>query len=297
MSDAFLDAGEIRASTFVRYVELHQTLGSTNDRAAELARDANIELPGLVAARRQTAGRGRGDHKWSASDGALTFSLLFEPKIFRVRAEDWPKLALTAGVALCDALVGELAVGWAPPTRIDPATMVGGAHPTGQQFPSRVLIKWPNDVMLDGAKLAGILIESPGGPRPAKERVIMGIGINVNNSWRKPDSAAAGLARHREKPPGAITLCDATNRMHDPQQILVSILRALEARIGQLADHDRQLPDAWQQLCWLTEQDVEVQASTGSIEGICVGIDRDGSLLVEDEFRTHRIRSGSVRAL
>jgi BirA family biotin operon repressor/biotin-[acetyl-CoA-carboxylase] ligase len=282
MPDAFLDADEIRASTFIRYVELHEALGSTNDRAAELARDANIELPALIAARCQTAGRGRGDHKWSATEGALTFSVLLEPKVFGIELEDWPKLALTAGVTLCDALALEF----------NPQPAI-----PNPQSPSRLSIKWPNDIILDGAKLAGILIESPGGPAPAKNRVIIGIGINVNNSWRAPDPAACGLARHREKPPGAITLCDATSRQHGTQQILVNILCALKTRIAQLAAHDPKLPTAWQQRCWLTEQDVEVQASSASFEGICVGIDRDGSLLVDDEFQTHRIHSGSVRAL
>jgi BirA family biotin operon repressor/biotin-[acetyl-CoA-carboxylase] ligase len=282
MPDAFLDPDEILASTFVRHVELHEALGSTNDRAAELARHTTVELPALIAARHQTAGRGRGDHKWSASEGALTFSVLLEPRNFGVELEDWPKLALTTGVALSDALALE----FNPQSAIE-----------NPQSPSRLSIKWPNDIILDGAKLAGILIESPGGPAPAKNRVVIGIGINVNNSWRQPDAAACGLARHREKPPGAITLCDATGRQHNTQQVLVNILRALQTRIAQLAARDPELPTAWQRRCWLTEQDVEVQASTASFEGICVGIDRDGSLLVEDNFQTHRIHSGSVRAL
>jgi BirA family biotin operon repressor/biotin-[acetyl-CoA-carboxylase] ligase len=308
MPDAFLDADTIRASTFIRHVELHETLGSTNDRAAELARDADVDLPALVAARHQTAGRGRGDHKWFASEGALTFSVLLEPKTFHIELADWPKLALTTGVATCDALASE--VGRAPPAKIDSTTAVGNA-PTARPNPqsaipgtlwvpqsqTRLAIKWPNDIILDGAKLAGILIESPGGSAPAKDRLVIGIGINVNNTWRTPDVAARGLARHRATPANAITLFDVTGYEHSTQHILINILRAFETRIAQLAARDPQLPAAWQRLCWLTEQGVEVQASTVPIEGICVGIDRDGALLVEDALRTHRIHSGSVRAI
>src|SRR5262249_1827711 len=104
---------------------------------------------------------------------------------------------------------------------------------------------------------------------------------------------------HRAKPVGAITLCDATSHQHNTEQILVNILRALETRIAQLGARDGRLPTAWQQLCWLTEQGVEAQSSGAWIEGICVGIDRDGALLVEDRFTTaiRRIYSGSVRAI
>src|SRR6185312_11817133 len=108
--------------------------------------------------------------------------------------------------------------------------------------------KWPNDIMLDGAKLCGILIESPSGNAPAKNRLIIGIGVNVNNTWHSPNTAASGLARHREKPSNAAALCDLTGRRHDTQQLLVNTLRALHTRIAQLASHDPQLPATWQQL-------------------------------------------------
>jgi biotin-(acetyl-CoA carboxylase) ligase len=83
------------------------------------------------------------------------------------------------------------------------------------------------------------------------------------------------------------------------QQILINILRALETRIAQLAARDRQLPAAWQQLCWLMEQGVEVQSSGAWIEGICIGIDGDGALLVEDRITSaiRRVYGGTVRAI
>src|SRR5262249_23143983 len=150
-----------------------------------------------------------------------------------VSAANWPQLSLATAVAICDALALEL----------NPKSEI-----RNPKSATRLAIKWPNDIILDGAKLAGILIESPGGRVPAKARLIIGVGINVNNSWREPEATAAGLARHREKPVGAITLCDATSHQHDTKQMLVSILRALETRITQLANNDQQLPAAWQQL-------------------------------------------------
>jgi len=272
--DAFLDDAAIRAATFVRHVEIHDTLGSTNDRAAELARDIDIELPALIAARHQTAGRGRGSNNWWSADGALTFSVLFAPADFGVSIADWPQLSLATAVAICDALSNELS-----------------------PLQSRSLgIKWPNDVMLDGAKICGILIESPGGASPAKERLIIGIGTNVNNTFHAQPTFHALTQRGRTSP-NAISLCKATSHPHNLQHLLCEILCALEARIGQLANCDPQLPIAWKRLCWLTEQNVEVHANGKWIDGVCLGIDGDGTLLVESVFGNHRIRSGSVRVL
>src|SRR5262245_39224949 len=108
MADAFLDADDIRNSSFVRHVEIHHKLVPANARAPELASSANIELPSLIIARRQTAGRGRGQHTWWAADGALTFSLLIDSSQLGVNVRDWPRLSLTIAVAVCDALSSEL---------------------------------------------------------------------------------------------------------------------------------------------------------------------------------------------
>jgi BirA family biotin operon repressor/biotin-[acetyl-CoA-carboxylase] ligase len=200
-ANALFDADQIRAATFVRHVEIHDTLGSTNDRAAELARESNIELPALIVARHQTAGRGRGRNSWWAADGALTFSVLLEPAAMGIRTESWPQLSLATAAAVRDALEHEL---------------LGGPQ-------TRLRIKAPNDVLLDGRKVSGILIDSPGGAPPAKNRVIIGIGINVNNSWHTSPTElnAKGTA-----------LCDSSGRQHELAVVLIGVLRALEKRLA-----------------------------------------------------------------
>jgi BirA family biotin operon repressor/biotin-[acetyl-CoA-carboxylase] ligase len=265
MPDAYLDADEILASTFVRHVEIHDKLGSTNDRAAELARDRGIELPALIAARNQTAGRGRGDNKWSSSEGALTFSVLLEPAKFAIDTASWPQLSLATAVAVCDAISAE----------VNPQS-------------ARLAIKWPNDVILDSAKLCGILIESPGGPAPAKDRLIIGVGINVNN-------AARSLSQRAANQPNATSLFDSTGRSHNVQQLLCELLRALETRVTQLSKHDAQLPIAWRHRCWLSKQNVSAQVGQRVVEGICAGIADDGALLIQTASSTNRIYGGSVR--
>lgn len=257
----FLDADQLRAATFVRYVELHDTLGSTNDRAVELARGATLELPALVAARFQSAGKGRGRNQWWSTEGALTFSVLLDSEAIGVGAQNWPQLSLATAVAICDAISLEA-----------PQALSA--------------IKWPNDVLIEGGKVSGILIESPGGSTHVNKRLIIGVGINVNNSWRKApqDIGSVGTA-----------LCDVTGARHDLQAILVCSLQAMQERFRQLACGSSQLPHDWQRLCWLTEQRVDVRTRNARITGVCVGIDADGALLIENENGTHRIRSGSVQ--
>jgi len=269
MADGFLDADQIRAATFVRHVELHETLGSTNDRAAEVARDPSVELPALIVARRQTAGRGRGRNKWWSADGALTFSLLLDSQAMGISTQNWPQLSLATAVAVCDAIER-------------------GIDGRDANSPCCPAIKWPNDVYIGGKKVAGILIESPAGSELNKNRLIIGIGVNINNSLRDApvEIGSAGTA-----------LCDVTGSCHDAQATLVSALQAMQNRCAQLARDDRQLPQTWQRLCWLTGKQVEVQTNNGQITGTCAGIDMRGDLIVANSEGTRRIRSGSARVI
>jgi BirA family biotin operon repressor/biotin-[acetyl-CoA-carboxylase] ligase len=270
MPDVYLDADEIRRKTFIRHVEIHNTLGSTNDRASELARDRDIQLPALVAARQQTAGRGRGSNTWWSTDGALTFSIVLDPAAFRISAANWPQLSLATAVAVCNAVAPEL----------NPQSEIPNPKSAG------LAIKWPNDIMLNDRKLCGILIESPGGAAPAKERVVLGIGINVNNSLRAAPSEVSSRAT---------SLCDASGAQHFQQRVLIRTLNEIQRQLVSLQQSDPQLPLAWQHLNWLSQQDVSVQVGQRVIEGICTGIADDGALLIQTASGTDRIWGGILR--
>jgi BirA family biotin operon repressor/biotin-[acetyl-CoA-carboxylase] ligase len=287
MPEPFLDGDRLRTETFVRHVEIHDTLGSTNDRAAELARRlSQHELPALVVARHQTAGRGRGEHTWWSADGALTFSLLIEPAAVGIGTARWPQLSLVTAVAVCDTIA---AGDWGRKTGVPR----GGARgtsirrpPAPSAQPLRIGIKWPNDVLLDGRKLCGILIESPGGAGPAKDRLVIGVGINANNSCRQAP-AGAGL--------DAIALCDVTGQQCDLQALLAGTLNAFATRVVQLSRGNPALLQALRQLDLLTGQNVLVEAGTRRCEGQCAGIGEDGALVVNVAGLVERFHSGSVR--
>jgi BirA family biotin operon repressor/biotin-[acetyl-CoA-carboxylase] ligase len=271
---AFVDADHVRSNTFVRGIEVHDRLGSTNDRAAELAQDANLELPALVIARLQTAGKGRGGNQWWSAEGGLTFSLLIDGASTGASSENWPQLSLATAVAVCDALAIELNEQSTPTNfRLDRGRSSAG-------------IKWPNDVLVDGGKVCGILLQSPGGAAPAKNRLIIGIGINVNNSWR---NAPQGAGAH------GTALCDITGRQHQLQQVLTNLLNALATRVEQLRRGGPRLARAWQALDLLAGQMVSIESDGQKIDGEACGIADDGALLVDAMFRRRRFYTGTVR--
>ena len=148
------DLQRVREETWVRQIDFHWELASTNSQALLRADQPETQTPLLVLAESQTAGRGRGAHHWWSTTGSLTFSLL--TGLEKALAERTSLLSLTVGLAVCQAI-----------ERLAPAADVG--------------LKWPNDVCLSGRKLAGILIELPVCEPP---RVVLGVGINVNNSFR-----------------------------------------------------------------------------------------------------------------
>src|SRR5947207_10376488 len=111
---------------------MHDALDSTNSEALKLAQGGE-RGPLWVVAARQTAGRGRRGRNWVSQPGNLYATLLLTDP---APAERWPQLSFVAALALRDAVAA-----------LAPA------------LEARVAIKWPNDLLLDGAKVAGILIE------------------------------------------------------------------------------------------------------------------------------------------
>lgn len=257
----------IRRNSFIRDVEWHAVISSTNDRGIRAARDGAAATPLLILAGSQTAGRGRGANRWWSAAGALTFSLVFDPYgDLAVRGsppigmELWPRVALTAGVALCDVL-----------EHLAPHVRCG--------------IKWPNDVLLDGRKISGILIEipphSPQGPR----RLVLGMGVNVNNSL----SGAPAELRS-----AAHSLCDALEATIDGTQLVLAWLDRFRDRLRELAVGDDQLPSRWKSLCELAGKTIELEAGSRRVHGLCRGIDSDGALLVETNAGREKLYAGAM---
>lgn len=275
----------IRTSGWVRRVEFEPSLPSTNDRALELAGKRSLGVPLLVITDCQTAGRGRGDHRWWSAPGALTFSLVLEAAAEGLQPCQWPQVSLTAAVAMLDVL-----------KEIVPGVPAG--------------LRWPNDVYLGGRKICGVLVEpagaapsavrsqrsGPGEPpdsptRPSsyrRNRLVVGLGMNVNNSLTDApcDVRTVGTS-----------LFDLTGNRFDLTETLLRILNRIEERLAWLAGNDPRLAEAWQQHCLLRGQTVTVDVGSHVVRGRCYGIDQKGALLVQTEERIEKLYGGVTSAV
>lgn len=260
-----VDLDRVRAETDLRQIEFHAELPSTNDRALQVADQPGAVLPALILAEEQTAGRGRGANRWWSGPGALTFSWIIETAPLGLSTRHRPKLSLTAGLAVCEAL----------------QKLLEESQPPALRFQ----LKWPNDVFLQQRKLAGILVEMPPG-RP--ERLVVGIGVNLNNSLEAapPDVREA-----------AVSLIDVRGEPVSRTEALVAILRRLRACVEQsVADEDR-LMRRWEERSLLRGSMVQLDLGPRTVVGMCRGIDADGALVLQTEYGLERFFSGVVGSL
>ncbi len=241
MSDSFAEALAGLATARLRYTVHHAALvASTNDWARSLAA-AGAPEGTLCWADAQSAGRGRRGRGWLSPCGGLYLSLILRPTLPPAAI---PRLTLMAAVALARA---------------------SGPAAT---------IKWPNDILLDGRKVCGILSELHGDPAA----VILGIGVNV-----AADPALAAV-------PTAGSL-GAPDRI----ALLRGILAELDACYdGLVAGAWPALLDEWRGRCRTLGQEVTVAGAFGQVAGRALDVDPDGALLLTTAGGTRRFLAGEV---
>jgi BirA family biotin operon repressor/biotin-[acetyl-CoA-carboxylase] ligase len=226
-------------------LEFQPEVDSTNAWALRTAEQR--ALPTLFLTAVQTAGRGRGANRWWSASGSLTFSLLTS------QASD-PRLALVAGVAVCEAL-----------------------HALYRE--GLFSLKWPNDVYLGNRKVCGILVETAG------RYTVLGIGVNVNNSFHR--APADVVAR-------AISLADAADGTFDLTSVLREILTHLLNRLDTFQQLGEAPLERFRHYCYLTGKHIHVQQGNEVWSGQCDGIGPDGALLLHTADGLRRITSGIV---
>ena len=221
---------------------------STNDTAIEMA-EAGAAAWSVVRARLQTGGRGRRGRVFVSPPGNSYTSFILRPC---VTPRDLPQLSLVAGVAVAESIEAS-----AP--EIAPARC-----------------KWPNDILVNDAKVAGILVEAGG------DAVIVGIGINLVSHPVIRGVATTDLAS--EGAPGV-----------DRDLLLATLCRCLKNRV---TDWER-FGFASQRQAWLDRAaGIGARASFDgdtSLEGRIVGLADDGALIVESDGRHMRVVSGTLR--
>jgi BirA family biotin operon repressor/biotin-[acetyl-CoA-carboxylase] ligase len=143
-------------------------------------------------------------------------------------------------------------------------------------------LKWPNDVYLQQRKVCGILIEAPHGRSP---RLVVGVGINVNNSF------ASAPPEQRQI---AISMSEVAGGRLSRARILIRVLRNLEDQLALLNRNIPQVVDDCRQYCLLSGQRVTCQIGSRQVRAVCDGIDEDGALRLVTPSGVERIVSGQV---
>ena len=232
------DAGPIWA------VHAHDRLGSTSDEARRLAQDGAPDGT-TVWARVQTAGRGRRGRAWASPDGNLHMSV-----VLHCGEGLAPQLGFVAALAVADAV----------------DTVCGSA---------RARLKWPNDVLLEGAKLAGLLLEVEYGA------VVLGIGVNLQHVPSEVRQSATSLH--------ACGVDVATEVMLD------LVLRSLQVRLQAWRDAGFTATlAAWSERGHHRGDPLRVSVGQRQVEASFVGLDRDGSLLARVDGVVERFTSAEV---
>lgn len=228
-------------------VRHYAQIGSTNDEARRLAQEGAAHGT-VVHADEQTAGRGRLSRRWFSPAGNLYISVLLRYDLPPGRSAELSFLAALAVADTVDALL---------PKQL------------------RARLKWPNDVLVDGAKISGILLEQVDGA------LIVGIGLNVLVA---PDNAAYRT-----------TTIAANGGMASVDNARAILLERLSEHLATWQAHGfPPIRSAWLARSYPIGETLRVTAVGGSVEGRFAGLDSDGALLLDTPGGRERIVAGDV---
>ncbi len=234
-------------------VMVHDEIGSTSDEArhqAQMGHQGNL----WITAREQTNGRGRRGRAWVSKPGNLYATLLIRP---RLTAADAGRLSFLAAVALHHAL--------AP---LIPA-------------PAQVTLKWPNDVLVDGAKIAGILLESQSGPEGLVDWLSIGIGVNLAHAPQGVETTAIALADFGVQV--------------EPMELLAPLARHMDSLLVQFSTQGfAPIHAAWLKRAAGLGKPIRVRLSDRTLEGRFQALDPDGALVLDQDGVATRIAAGEV---
>lgn len=222
------------------------SVSSTNDEAARLA-EAGAPEGTVVWSREQTGGRGRRGRHWASPIGNLYTSTVLRPASSAARAAE---LGFVAALAVADIVPAD----------------------------REIRLKWPNDVLVDGGKVAGILPESTVGQRGEVEHVVLGIGVNVGFAPQLPDMRYPGAALG-----GSV------------EEALEKLAVSMARRLAQW----RHEGFATTRAAWLAKAgplglEVDVKLGEELVRGRFAGMDREGALLLDTAAGPRKIVAGEL---
>lgn len=232
----------------------YETIGSTNDEALRLA-ETGAPAGTVVWARAQSGGRGRSGRAWASPAGNAYFTLLLRPAVAATEAAN---LSFLTAVAVAEAFQVLL--------------------PAGRQ----VACKWPNDVLIDGKKAVGILLQSRLGTSGLVEVLVIGIGTNVASKPEGTEWPATSLS--------------AEGAAAGVEEVVVAEVAALDRWLARWRrDGFGPIREAWLARAFGLGSRIRARTGTQELHGIFEGLDPSGALLLAgDDGKRHVITAGEV---
>ncbi len=245
----------VRLPTAYTLIEL-EAVDSTMDEArrrAEAGEDATPDGT-LIWAKEQTKGRGRRGREWVSPRGNFYASLILRPEVPLAEAA---QLGFIAGIAIYDT-IGEVC---------EPG------------YECR--LKWPNDILLNGRKVGGILLESKSGADGQPEYVILGTGINLMRYPPDTDFPATSFAEEAQVIPDVL--------------FLEAFARQFMDWIGRWVDNGfAPIREQWKWRAKGLGDEIEVRLEKETFKGVFEDLDADGAMLLKQDGGTRRVTAGEV---
>ena len=250
---------DLKTENIGKRVYYFEELDSTQNFAQQIAADKK-ENGTIVIAEKQTSGRGRLDRKWTSPKGGIWFSLIIHPK-FDVSSSTL--IPILSAVALSKSIKKILGV--------------------------ETEVKWPNDIILNGKKVAGILVDASVQANNI-DYLILGIGINFDIDTKK-------LEKRLSKTPNfyGVNSLRENNNKTPPKILLKEFLFQFEKNLSSLDKGEKaKIVKEWTKKAAGIGRKITINTSSGKISGISQGIDTDGALKIKTKKKIERVLVGDV---
>ncbi len=247
----------LQTETLGSKIYYFETIDSTQDFALKLT-SKHYENGSLIIAQKQTSGRGRLNRRWVSPKGGIWFSILLKPNFEIMQVSLFPMMTSLALAITIEKIL-----------KLKPK------------------LKWPNDVMLNNKKVAGILVDASVESNQI-DYIVIGVGINFKI---EPKTIAKLINKERNE----ITTLVNQNENADPVLFLQVFLFELERLYNKLITNNiKEIKSEWKKRSSTLGKNVTISTPSGQIKGKAVRLDDDGALVISQRGRIQRLLVGDV---
>jgi len=235
------------------------SIDSTQDQGIKMAYDP-INNGAVIIAAKQTGGRGRSGRKWISPKGGIWMSIILQPKF---------DISITTLFPIASALALSIAI--------------------EKTFSVTPELKWPNDLTINGKKVAGMLVDVSLESNKI-ESLVLGVGINFNVNVKEIEKILKGTPNFY-----GVTSLSEQKMDVKPVQLVRTFLVELEKTYKALnAKQVKKIISEWSKRSSTIGKNVELNTADGKIKGKAIRIDEDGALVISDKGKTRRVIAGDI---